>query len=51
MVIPSKLTHLEGLLNLFHDSAAGGYSGVPRTYRCIAANYYWKGMKKTAGLC
>jgi transposase InsO family protein len=33
------------LLSAFHDSAVGGHSGVPVTYRRLKQYFAWKGMK------
>ncbi|KAL0542645.1 hypothetical protein IC582_008834 [Cucumis melo] len=33
------------ILETFHNSAVGGHSGFLRTYKRIAAELYWKGMK------
>ena len=34
------------MLNTFHDSVVGGHSGFLRTYKRLASELYWPGMKK-----
>lgn len=34
------------ILKEFHSTTQGGHSGFYRTYHRLAANLYWKGMKK-----
>ncbi|XP_073224800.1 uncharacterized protein [Cicer arietinum] len=36
---------------LFHSTPQGGYSGFHRTFRRVALNVYWIGMKKTMQEC
>ncbi|PKU77049.1 putative mitochondrial protein [Dendrobium catenatum] len=45
-VIPRSSIHIPQLLQEFHGSAIGGHSGVQKTYSRIAAELYWKGMRK-----
>ncbi|PNY11636.1 transposon Ty3 gag-pol polyprotein [Trifolium pratense] len=42
---PVKSTLIAKLLQEFHTTPQGGHSGFYRTYRRIAANLYWLGMK------
>lgn len=46
LVIPAKLSLMPILLAEYHSSPSGGHSGFLLTYRRMAANLYWKGMKK-----
>lgn len=34
------------VMTTLHDSAVGGHSGFPVTYRRVNANFAWTGMKK-----
>jgi hypothetical protein len=34
------------VMTTLHDSAVGGHSGFPVTYRRVKANFAWSGMKK-----
>nr|KYP38490.1 Retrotransposable element Tf2 [Cajanus cajan] len=45
MVIPAKSPWIPKLLDEFHSTPQGGHSGFLRTYRRVAANLYWQGMK------
>ncbi|KAI0525242.1 hypothetical protein KFK09_004635 [Dendrobium nobile] len=45
-VIPRSSIHIPQLLQEFHGSAIGGHSGVQKTYSRLAAELYWKGMRK-----
>jgi hypothetical protein len=47
LVISSKSVLIPTLLQEFHSTPCGGHSGFYRTYRRIAANVYWVGMKNT----
>ncbi|WJX50794.1 hypothetical protein P8452_37049 [Trifolium repens] len=47
LVISNKSVLIPTLLKEFHETAQGGHSGFYRTYRRIAANVYWVGMKNT----
>lgn len=43
-----KLTaFIPTLLQEFHSTPTGGHSGYLRTYRWLAGNLYWVGMKKS----
>lgn len=46
LVIPSNSPIIPTLLQEFHSSPTGGHSGFLRTYRRLAGNLYWVGMKK-----
>ncbi|GAU48361.1 hypothetical protein TSUD_282420 [Trifolium subterraneum] len=45
LVISSKSVLIPTLLKEFHETSQGGHSGFYRTYRRLAANVYWVGMK------
>ncbi|MCH79300.1 RNA-directed DNA polymerase (Reverse transcriptase), partial [Trifolium medium] len=45
LVLPAKSTMIPLLLSEFHDTPQGGHSGFYRTYRRLASNVYWIGMK------
>ena len=46
LVFPRTSSHIPQLLAEFHGSAIGGHSGVLKTYRRLATELYWVGMKK-----
>jgi hypothetical protein len=45
LVISNKSVLIPTLLQEFHATPQGGHSGFYRTYRRLAANVYWIGMK------
>ncbi|KAA0046073.1 Transposon Ty3-G Gag-Pol polyprotein [Cucumis melo var. makuwa] len=45
LVIVQQSSLIPVILETFHNSAVGGHSGFLRTYKRIAAELYWKGMK------
>ncbi|MCI01490.1 putative Ty-3/Gypsy retrotransposon polyprotein, partial [Trifolium medium] len=47
LVLSSKSALIPTLLKEFHATPQGGHSGFYRTYRRLAANVYWVGMKNT----
>lgn len=47
MVISRSSALISDLLTEFHTTPMGGHSGFLQTYRRLAGNLYWKGMKKT----
>ncbi|CAJ2635756.1 unnamed protein product [Trifolium pratense] len=47
LVLSDKSSLIDQLLTEFHATPHGGHSGFYRTYRRIAANVYWIGMKNT----
>lgn len=47
LVIPNKFELIPTLQEEFHSSPHGGHSGFYKTYRRLAANVYWVGMKGT----
>lgn len=46
VVIPPNLHLVIQLLQEFHDSPLGGHSGVLRTYKRLAQQFYWPSMHK-----
>lgn len=46
LVISSKSMWMPKLLQKFHDTPQGGHSGFYQTYRKLAANIFWIGMKR-----
>lgn len=46
LVVAATSTWVPTLLKEFHATPQGGHSGFYRTYRRIAANLYWLGMKR-----
>ncbi|GKC04118.1 transposon ty3-I gag-pol polyprotein [Tanacetum coccineum] len=46
VVIPPNSHIISMLLHEFHDSPYGGHSGVLRTYKRIAQQFYWPSMHK-----
>ncbi|MCH80314.1 Ty3/gypsy retrotransposon protein, partial [Trifolium medium] len=47
LVISRKSMLIPTLLEEFHSTPQGGHSGFYKTYRRLAANVYWVGMKGT----
>lgn len=47
LVISSNSVLIPTLMQEFHATPQGGHSGFYRTYRRLAANVYWVGMKNT----
>ncbi|PNY17867.1 hypothetical protein L195_g014621, partial [Trifolium pratense] len=47
LVISAHSSMVQTLLSEFHTTPQGGHSGFYKTYRRIAANLYWIGMKNT----
>ncbi|KAH9770474.1 hypothetical protein KPL71_012393 [Citrus sinensis] len=45
IVIPPESSLKTRLLQEFHDTKIGGHSGVLRTWKRLAQNFYWDGMK------
>ena len=45
LVIPAKSLFIPTLMNQFHDSAIGGHEGVLKTFKRMAREVYWKGMR------
>ena len=46
LVLPPNSPHKEAVIHEFHNTPMGGHSGMFRTYKRIASNFYWVGMKK-----
>ncbi|XP_050942184.1 transposon Tf2-1 polyprotein isoform X1 [Cucumis melo] len=46
LVVSNKSTLLPTILHTYHDSVFGGHSGFLRTYKRLAGEIYWKGMKR-----
>ena len=46
VVIPPNSSFVQQLLQEFHDSPYGGHSGVLRTYKRLAQQFYWPSMHK-----
>lgn len=47
LVLSKHSTLIPRMLEEFHTTPQGGHSGFYRTYRRLAANLYWIGMKNT----
>lgn len=47
LVVPEKSEWIPKLLQEFHETPQGGHSGFYKTYRRLADNLYWRGMKGT----
>ena len=47
LVIVKQSSLIPVILDTFHNSTVGGHSGFLRTYKRIAAELYWEGMKNT----
>ncbi|TYK22515.1 transposon Tf2-1 polyprotein isoform X1 [Cucumis melo var. makuwa] len=45
LVISKASSLIPVILNTFHDSVVGGHSGFLRTYKRLASELYWEGMK------
>ncbi|KAL0561485.1 hypothetical protein IC582_001913 [Cucumis melo] len=45
LVISKTSSLIPAMLNTFHDSVVGGHSGFLRTYKRLASELYWEGMK------
>ncbi|TYK29889.1 transposon Tf2-1 polyprotein isoform X1 [Cucumis melo var. makuwa] len=45
LVLTKNSTLIPVILNAYHDSAIGGHSGLLRTYKRIAGELFWEGMK------
>ncbi|WVY94184.1 hypothetical protein V8G54_033272 [Vigna mungo] len=46
LIVPEKSAWIPKILEEFHATPQGGHSSFYRTYRRLAANLYWKRMKK-----
>nr|KYP46337.1 Retrovirus-related Pol polyprotein from transposon 297 family [Cajanus cajan] len=46
VVISRKSVWIPQMLKEFHETPVGGHSGFYRTYRRMATNLYWQGMKE-----
>lgn len=46
LVVSARSKWVATLIREFHDTFVGGHSGAFRTYRRVAENVYWSGMKK-----
>ncbi|EXC27683.1 hypothetical protein L484_009707 [Morus notabilis] len=46
MVVPRHSPFIPKLLHAYHDGVLGGHLGVLKTYRRLATNWFWSGMKK-----
>ncbi|KAL0549565.1 hypothetical protein IC582_014050 [Cucumis melo] len=46
LVISKSSTLIPAILHTYHDSIFGGYSGFLRTYKRLARELYWEGMKQ-----
>lgn len=45
LVIPAKSAFIPALLNQFHASVIGGHEGVLKTFKRMAREVYWPGMR------
>lgn len=45
LVIPTKSPFIPSLMKQFHDSAIGGHEGALKTFKRMAREVYWKGMR------
>ncbi|KAA0046496.1 protein disulfide-isomerase 5-4-like [Cucumis melo var. makuwa] len=45
LVLSKTSTLIPSMLHTFHDSVVGGHSGFLRTYKRLAAELYWEGLK------
>ncbi|GJS75037.1 putative mitochondrial protein [Tanacetum coccineum] len=46
LVLPRSSPWIPELFNVFHNSVVGGHSGVLNTFKRMASELYWIGMKK-----
>lgn len=46
LVIPSQSPLTQSMLQMYHNSLIGGHYGDFKTYQRIAAEWFWKGMRK-----
>ena len=46
LVLPSSSQYKETIIQEFHDTPVGGHSGILHTFKRLAANFFWWGMKK-----
>ena len=46
LVLPHSSSFIPTLLRVYHDSPLGGHSGEFKTYKRVAAEWYWMGMKR-----
>lgn len=51
VVVPPKSQIPNQLLREFHDSPHGGHSGVLRTYKRIAQQFYWRMVNEYVSSC
>ncbi|KAA0036455.1 Ty3/gypsy retrotransposon protein [Cucumis melo var. makuwa] len=45
LVLSKTSSLIPSMLNIFNDSVVGGHSGFLRTYKRVASELYWEGMK------
>ncbi|KAF2292988.1 hypothetical protein GH714_034621 [Hevea brasiliensis] len=46
VVVPPKSDLTLKIMQEFHDSPSGGHSGILRTYKRVAPQFYWPSMRK-----
>ena len=46
LVLSPNSLHKEAIIREFHDTPVGGHSGIFRTFKRLAANFHWMGMKR-----
>ena len=46
LVISHSSSFISTLLRVYHDNSLGGHSSEFKTYKRVAAEWYWIGMKR-----
>lgn len=46
LVIPTKSPFIPSLMKQFHDSAIGGHEGVLKSFKRMAREVFWRGMRQ-----